>query len=73
MAEEKQDDQFVQTYSSYVKIRDVALKTCQRQWTIGRSGERRSGISVLAAPHDDNDDFQMSFSDQLDVYISIIF
>ena len=35
---------------------DVALKTCQRRWTIGRSGERGSGISVLATRHDDNDD-----------------
>ena len=56
MAEQKQDDQLEQTYSSYVKIRDVALKTCQRRWTIGRSGERGSGISVLAARHDDDDD-----------------
>ena len=39
-------------FSSYVRIRDVALKTCQ----IGRSGERGSGISVLAARHDDDDD-----------------
>ena len=29
-------------------------KTCQRRWTIGRSGERGSGISVLAARHDDD-------------------
>ena len=36
----------IHTYSSYVRIRDVALKTCQRRWTIGRSGERGSGISV---------------------------
>ena len=28
------------TYSSYARIRDIALKTCQRRWTIGRSGER---------------------------------
>ena len=26
------------------------------RWMIGRSGERRSGISVLAARHDDDDD-----------------
>ena len=44
------------TYSSYVRIRDVALKTCQRRWMIGKSGERGSGISVLAARHDDDDD-----------------
>ena len=56
MAEQKQDDQLEHTYSSYVRIRDVALKTCPRRWMIGRSGERRSGISVLAARHDDDDD-----------------
>ena len=39
-----------------MRIRDLALKTCQRRWTIGRSGERGSGISVLAARHDDDDD-----------------
>ena len=44
------------TFSSYVRIRDVALKTYQRRWTIGRSGERGSGISVPAARHDDDDD-----------------
>ena len=52
MAGQKQDDQLEHTYSSYVRLRDVALKTCPRRWTIGRSGERGSGISVLAA-HDD--------------------
>ena len=44
------------TYSSYVRIRDVALKTCQKRWMIGRSGGRGSGISVPAARHDDDDD-----------------
>ena len=34
------------------------LKTCQRRWTIGRSGERGSGISVLAARHNDDDDLK---------------
>ena len=50
------DDQLEHTYSSYVRIWDVALKTCQRWWMIGRSGERGSGISVLATWHDDDDD-----------------
>ena len=31
-------------------------KTCQRRWTIGRSGERGTGISVLAVRHNDEDD-----------------
>ena len=51
----KQDDQLEHTYSSYVRIRDVAQKTCQRRWTIGKIDERESGISVLAARDDDND------------------
>ena len=55
MAKQKQDDQLKHTYSSSVRIRDVALKTCQKRWMIGRSGEWGSGISVLAAWHDDDD------------------
>ena len=35
---------------------DIALKTCQRWWTIGRSGERGSRISVPVVRHDDDDD-----------------
>ena len=56
MAGQKQDDQLEHTFSSYVRIRDVALKTYQRRWAIGRSGKRGSGISVLAARHDDHND-----------------
>ena len=56
MAEQKQDDQHEHTFSNYVRIRDVVQKTCQRRWTIGRSGERGSGISMLPARHDDDDD-----------------
>ena len=56
MAEQKQDDQLERTYSSYARIRDLALKACKGRWTIGRSGERGSGISVLAARYDVNDD-----------------
>ena len=55
MAKQKQDDQLEHIYSSYVRIRDVALKTSQRRGMIGRSGKRRSGVSVLAARHDDDD------------------
>ena len=56
MAELKQDNLLEHTYSSYVRIRDVAQKSCQGRWTIGKSSKRRSGISVLAARHDDDDD-----------------
>ena len=54
MAHQKQDDQLKLIYSSYVRIRDVAQETCRRRWTIGRSGERWSGLSVPAARHDDD-------------------
>ena len=52
---QRQNDQHEHTYSSSVPIRDVALMTCQKQWRIGRGGERGSGISVLIAGHDDDE------------------
>ena len=55
MAEQKQDVLLEHTFSNYVRIRDLVLKTCRRRWTIGKSGERGSGISVQAARHDDDD------------------
>ena len=59
IAVQKQDDQHEHTFSSYVRIRDVVLKTYLGRWTIGRSGERGSGISVLPARYDDDDDIKM--------------
>ena len=56
MAVQKHADQHEHTFSSCVRIRDAVPKTCQGRWTIGRSGERGSGISVLPARHDDDDD-----------------
>ena len=38
------------------------MKTCQRRWTIGRSDERGSGISVPAVRHDDDDNWQSSWN-----------
>ena len=35
---------------------DVVLKTYLERWTIARSGERGSGLSVLPVRHDDDDD-----------------
>ena len=64
MAGQKQDDQLEHTFSSYVRIRDVALKTCQKRWMIGRSGERGSGISMQAARHDDDDVFTVNIRAQ---------
>ena len=56
MAEQKQGDLLEPTYSSSMRIRDVALRICQKRWTIRRSGERGSGIFVLAARHEDDND-----------------
>ena len=56
MAAQKQDDQLERTFSSYVRIQVVVPKTYLGRWTIGRSGERGSGISVLPARYDDDDD-----------------
>ena len=39
MAEQKLGDQLEPIYSSSEGIRDVALRTCQKRWTMGRSGE----------------------------------
>ena len=49
MDEKTQDVQHEPTHSSSVKIRDVDLRTCQKQRTIGRCGEKGSEISVLIA------------------------
>ena len=54
-SEQKQGDQLEPTYSSSVRIRDVALRTCRNQWTIRRGGERGSGISLLMARQDDDE------------------
>ena len=56
MAVQKQDDQHEHTFSNYVRMQDVVQKTCLRRWTTGKSGERGSGISVLPARHNDDDD-----------------
>ena len=55
-----QDAQHEHTFSSYVSIWDVALKTHQRRWTIGRSGERGSGISIPVARNNDDDDTSLT-------------
>ena len=41
---------------TYGMLQTAFRQSCMRRWTIGRSGERRSGISVPAARHDDDDD-----------------
>ena len=58
MDKQKQDDQQEPIFSSSVQIEDVALKTCRKQWTMEKGGEKGSGISVLMAQHDDDDDIK---------------
>ena len=53
MDEQRQDNQLKPTYMQFCA---VTLKTYWKQWTIGRGGERGSGISMLMARHDDDDD-----------------
>ena len=52
--DEKDRTTSLNNHSNSVPIRDVVLKTCWKQWTIGKGGERGSGISVLMARHDDD-------------------
>ena len=56
MDEKKRVDQPKSTYNGSVPIRDEDPKTCRKQWTIGRCGERGFGISVLMARHDEDDE-----------------
>ena len=56
MDEQRQDVQLEPTYSSSVPIRDVAMRICRNQRTIGKCGETGLGISVLITRHDDDDD-----------------
>ena len=73
MAAQKQDDQHEHTFSSYVRIQDVVLNTYLGRWTIGRSGERGSGISVLPARYDDDDEIltYIHIHTLLSIYIHI--
>ena len=55
MHEQRQDDQLEPTYSSYVQIQDVALKTYRKQWMIEKGGGKGLGTSMLMARYDDDD------------------
>ena len=51
------DDQLEPIYNSSVPIQDVAWRTSRERWMIETGGEKGSGRSVLAARHDDDDDY----------------
>ena len=53
---QKQGDQLESPYSSSVRIRDAALRTCRMRWMIARGGKRGSGISALMPWQDDDHD-----------------
>ena len=56
MIERRQDDQLEPKYNSSAPIQDVTLKTYRERWTIEKGDERGTGISALAAWHDNDDD-----------------
>ena len=60
MDEQRQNDQLEPIYNSSVPIRDVALKTYPKRWTIMKGSGIWSGISMLMAWHDDDDDDEES-------------
>ena len=71
MDEKRQDVQLEPTYSGSVPILDVALRTCQKQWMIGRGGERGSEISMLIVWHDDVESRQADRQSS-DIYVKLI-
>ena len=40
---------------TFIQIRNVALETCWKQWTIEKGGKKGLEISMLMARHDDDD------------------
>ena len=65
MTDQKQSDPLEPTYSSSEWMRGVAMRTCRKRCSIGRGGERGSGIFVLMARQDDDDDLEkMQSSDE---------
>ena len=62
----------IHAYSSYVRIRNAALKTCLRRWTIGRSGVRGSRISMPMARHHDDDDDVLSILSRMTSLFNLI-
>ena len=63
MDELKQDDQLEHTYSSYVRIRDVAQKFCQRRRTIGKTSESGSGYECS------RHDMMMNFRELIENFV----
>ena len=55
MDDQRLDDQLEPIYNNSVPIQDVVWKNSWERWTIETGAEKRSGRSVLAAWHDDNE------------------
>ena len=60
MAKQKQDDQLEHTYSSYVRIR-MQPEDLPKAMNDREKWRERSGISVLMARHDDDDDTRLTY------------
>ena len=59
---QRQDNQQEPIYNNSVLIQDVALKTYRERWMIETGGERGSGRSMLAAWHDNDDEWCVNLS-----------
>ena len=57
MSGQRPDDQLEPTYKISVPIKDVALKTYRKRWTIEKGVGKGSGRSALLVEHDDDYDY----------------
>ena len=55
------------TSGTYIQQVCSGMKTCRKQWGIGKGGVKGSGISVLMARDDDDDDDDDDFPTSLDI------
>ena len=67
--EQRQDDQQEPIYDSSVSIQGVALKTCRKHWTTENCGEKGSGISMLMARYDVDDEGFLAAPETLTIYL----
>ena len=49
MDKQREDDCLEPTYNSSVLVKDVALRTSRKQWTIEMGDRKGTGISMLEA------------------------
>ena len=54
---QRQEDLLESIYDSFMLIQDITWKTSWEQGTIETGGEKGSGRSMLAAQHDNDDEY----------------